>query len=161
APSLKSSDVAREVLLPEQGSIAVELRHSEVACGAGISSNTDSDHISLVVHYHGICLLTERVGAAGEVLLLEKRSIAVELRHVEVACGAGIVSDTGSDHFALVVHRHGICLLNNILWCGGGAGEVLLPEQGPVAVELRHREVHVGAGIYREAGSDHVSLVVH
>src|SRR5206468_10536815 len=62
----------------------------------------------------------------------------------------------GGDHMPLVVHRHGERLASKV----GGTVEVLLPEQGAVTVELRHREVQV-TPIIDVAGGDNVPLVVH
>ena len=64
---------------------------------------------------------------------------------------------TADEHVSVVVHRHRARLVISV----GGAVEILLPEQGPVAIELRHREVNAGAGIPGLAGGEHVSLVVH
>ena len=94
------------------------------------------EHVSLVVHRHRDRLV-KNVGGAVEVLLPEQGPVAVELRHREVNAGARIDGEAGGDHVSLVVHRHRERRVTIV----GGAVEGLLPEQGPVAVELRDREV--------------------
>src|SRR5439155_4085427 len=126
-----------EVLLPEQGARAVELRYREVEVGADILGYASGDHIALVVHRHGERLV-KTAGGATEVPLPEQGAVAVELRHREQGGGAvRIVDDAGGDHIPLVVHRRG----ERRVKADGDAVEVLLPEQGADAVQLCDREV--------------------
>ena len=109
------------------------VKSSEVPVFVGAAGG---ERVALGIHRHREPHVS-RVGRAIEGLLPEQRSIAGEFRHGEVLRRARIRAVAGGQHVALGIHRHRERDVSRV----GRAVEGPLPEQGPVAGELRHGEV--------------------